>query len=143
MRNKIDMQIEKNEILFVYNPSDLLEREAYGYAKALKNFVIKEFDVLKDNFTQQQIVEISNRLNVSIKELIDDQYLERHKSIADFSDEDLLKYIQKNISILNTPIALYHDSAEFVKSPYNFIKKDLAIKGVKSIKANPVEIKTK
>lgn len=137
------MQIEKNEILFIYNPSDFLEREAFGYAKALKNFVIKEFDVLKDHFTQQQIVEISNRLNVSITELIDVQYLEQHKSISDLSSEDLLTYIQNNLSILNTPIALYHDSAEFVKSPYNFIKKDLAIKGVQSINANPEEIKTK
>ncbi|MEQ8477471.1 hypothetical protein [Fulvivirga sp.] len=41
------MMVEKNEILFIYNPTSIKDREALSYANSLRHFKTKGYDVNK------------------------------------------------------------------------------------------------
>lgn len=124
--------IEKNEMLFIYNEKKFRDREALGYVESIKDFKVKEIDVYRDKITEQQYMDLASRLNVAPNELFDklsDEFKEKYAG-AELSEDDVLKILKHTPSILRTPIAVYHDKAYFVQSPYDFVKTGLAFKGI-------------
>lgn len=122
------MNIDKKELLFIYNSQKNSDRTALSYAEAIKEYKLKEFDISKDFFTELQLKEIASILKVQPKEMIDttsDIYHDKYAK-SSLSETDLLTVLKHEPSMMRTPIALYHDRGEFVTSPYGFIKKDLA-----------------
>jgi arsenate reductase-like glutaredoxin family protein len=124
--------IEKNEMVLIYNENKLRDRVTLGYVKSIKDIKVKEINVYKDKITEQQFMDIARRLNVNPAELFDRQSEEYREKYADtkLSKDDVLKILKHNSSILRTPIAMYHDQAYFVQSPYDFVKTGLAFKGI-------------
>ncbi|NJN28433.1 MAG: hypothetical protein HC819_21910 [Cyclobacteriaceae bacterium] len=124
------MNVEKNEILLIYNSSLLIDRQAYAYAKSLKNHNLKSIDLKHDRLTETQIMELTQKLDIEPQELIDTQSSEylRYFSNTELTDNSTLKALKQNPMIMKTPIAVYSDRAEFVKTPYEFIKKDMVVK---------------
>jgi arsenate reductase len=122
------MNIDKKELLFIYNSQKTTDRTALSYAEPIKEFKLKEFDISKDFFTELQLKEIASLLKVQSKELIDttsDVYRDKYAN-SKLSETDLLTVLKHEPSMMRTPIALYHDRGEFVTSSYDFIKKDMA-----------------
>lgn len=122
------MMVEKNEILFIYNPTSIKDREALSYANSLRHFKTKEYDVTREVPTKRQLVQLADKLGVSIHSLVNERskiFIEKYKN-ANLDRDDLLKVLIKYPDILKTPIAEFKHSAEFVDSTYTFIKKDMA-----------------
>jgi len=125
------MQIREHEILFIYNSNDIKDRKALGYVKSLKHLHIKEFDLYEDDFSEFQIEEIIQRLNIQPSELINKNsklYLEKY-SDKELGHKDILKVLSQKPEMIKTPIALYHDHARFVGTGYEFIKEDMVNTG--------------
>ncbi|QSE95891.1 arsenate reductase family protein [Fulvivirga lutea] len=121
------MMVKDNEILFIYNPTSIKDREALAYANSLKHYKVKEYDVTKQVPTKRQLAELSEKLGVGIHSLVNhksETYIEKYQH-ADLDRDDLLKAIVKSPSIIKTPIAEFKNTAEFVDSTYEFIKKDM------------------
>lgn len=131
------MHISKNEILFIYNSKDLQDRQALGYAKSLPNHKVKEIDLQKDKFTELQVEQIAEMLEVDPVSLIDhnsDTYQKTYSSV-ELTRSGALKAMASKPELMKTPIALYNDQAEPIDTPYQIVKWD--IEKLPSIKEPP------
>lgn len=122
------MNIEKNEILLIYNSNKLRDREALGYAKTLKDHKVKELDLQNGKITQTQIEEVIRRMGISLENLLDknSKLYEENISGKKMDELSLLKLMEKNPEIIRTPISISEERAGFVDSSYEFIKEDMA-----------------
>ena len=121
------MQISKNEILFIYNSNHLQDRQALGYARSLPNHKIKEVDLQKDSFTETQIKQIADMLEVEPVSLVDsnsDIYKNSYSNTG-LTGRGALKAMASTPELMKTPIALYNDQAVPIDSPYQLVKQDL------------------
>jgi arsenate reductase-like glutaredoxin family protein len=135
------MNIAENEMLFIYNSGNKSDREALGYAKGLKSYVLKEFDVKRDRLSETQLKEIANQINVKVRDLIDitsDTYVDQYAS-ANLADTDLLITLSREPELLRTPIVLKHKCGYFVASKYDFNKVDMNPSELKSPLGNSFE----
>jgi len=134
------MKDHRKEMKLYYNSTKMEDREVLAYAESL-DLVINERDISKDIFTETQLKEIADAMHTDVMGLIDKNdslYIDEIKH-DDFSDEELLKIMRKNPSVIKTPIASVEDHTYHVKSHYELIPKDLDVKGIKSRKGNSSE----
>lgn len=123
------MKVTKSEILLIYNSSSIQDRAALAYAKSLKNHDLRGFDLQKNAMTETQLKQIAKLLAVKPKELIDTKsakYL-RYFLNTELSQKGILKVLKQNPGMIKTPIAVYNDHAQFISTPYEFIKSDMAV----------------
>ena len=135
------MEIDKAEIMFIYNSATYSDRVALGYAKAIKKYKLKEFDIAKDFFTETQLKEIANRLKVSPRELINRQsdiYVDRYAD-TNLSEGDILVALKREPLLMRTPIMLYNDWGQFINSQYDLISQPGDTNSITSSHANKEE----
>lgn len=130
---RTDMEIRDNELLFIYDSDNIKEREALGYVKSLQYHRVKEYDLRNDVFTELQLKEIAERLSVAPIDLMDHQSDVYNNKYAgtDLSEEDVLTALRHEPKLIRTPIILLQDQAHFMESPYEFLKEDMASRGVR------------
>jgi len=121
------MLISENEILFIYNSKDLQDRQALQYARSLPNHRIKEVDIQKESFTETQVKQIADILEVDPVSLINSNSHLYQKDLLNtqLRTEGALRVIASEPQLIKTPIAIYSDHAENIKSPFQLIKQDL------------------
>jgi len=126
------MKVKSNVILFFYDSKDLQDRQALGYAKSLKDHLIKEFDVRKDSISSLNLELLIDDYDLELDEIIDkdSKVYSEHLKNSDLDRKGKLDVITKNPSVVKTPIAFYRDTAELTGSPYDFISKDLKENGI-------------
>ncbi len=133
------MEAVKNEIILIYNATDYEDRKALGYAESLKDHKLKTIDVTKDKITETQLAELATKLNASIQDLLDrksDEFKQKYEG-EDFSDEEVLKLLANDLTLLNTPIAVVGKAARFVGSAYEFVNDDMSNKTVPDDEIKP------
>lgn len=109
--------MKKKEIQLIYNSSKQEDRKALGYAQSLKDYVINDFDVNNNKFTERQLAELTDKLNIAAHDLL---VKEAHDK--NLSDEDVLKLIREQPELLRTPIRVEGKNAKFVDTGLSFIK---------------------
>lgn len=127
------LEVKKGELTFIYNSDIFRDREALGYATSLKDHKVREVDVAKEQLTEQQLMDLAYRLDKSPEDLMDKQSSPYKKEYAgkNLDEEDILKSIRRTPHLLKTPIAVFHDKAYVVASPYDFVKKGMRVEGIK------------
>lgn len=135
-KKKSDMEIK-----FIYNSSQIKEREAYGYAKSLDQHYINAIDLDKEFLTERQWAELAKKLNVQVKDLIDqnNDYYQDILQDKDFDEHDLLRLMKDHPQIIKTPIIDSAKFARFIKSPYDFNEMDMAFEEIQNHLANKGE----
>jgi len=118
------MKVSKNEILFIYDSSDMQQREGLAYAKSLRHYEVKEIDIQNDSITQLQLSQLAKKLGVSDKELMRTDNESHFSELMDLDGHDMLDYLASNLKMIKTPIAVYHDQAKFIGSQYELMKED-------------------
>jgi arsenate reductase len=135
------MEIAENEMLLVYNSGTQSDRTALGYAKAVKDYKLREVDIKKDAFTETQLKEIANKLGVNPMDLVDRQsdiFKDKYKN-SSMNENDVLTVLSHEPDIMRTPIVLYKDKGAFVDSKYEFVKRGMASPDITSEHANKEE----
>ncbi|MTI20015.1 hypothetical protein E1176_03175 [Fulvivirga sp. RKSG066] len=135
------MKTKENEILLFYNSNKQTDKEIKGYAESAGSHKLNDRDVSKANLTERQLAEVASDLGVAVNDLLDkhdEKYMSDIKG-GNYSDDELLKLMKQNPSLIKTPIAYMDGKTFFVDSQYRFVKEDIDIEGVKSDKGNEFE----
>lgn len=118
-----EIATSKRQITLYYNPESIIAEKTLAFATA-QGLPILEIDIIKNPPTGTQLGELSDRLNLKIKDLVDLEN-ELCKSLSEgheFSSEDWIKMIRKNPEIMKQPIALCGDITVIVKIPTDILK---------------------
>ena len=105
-----EIATSKRQITLFYSSESVRAKQTLAYAKA-EGLPLHEIDILKTPLTGTQIAELAERLNIEIKDLVNQDHpsytsrFEHH----DFSSDDWIKMIQNNPYIMKQPIALRGD----------------------------------
>ena len=124
-----------------YNSTKMEDREVLAFAESLTHLVVNEQDISRDILTETQLKELADNMHVETMGLLDKNdslYMDKIKH-RDYSDEELLKIMRKNPSLIKTPIARVDKHVYHVKSHYELIPEDLDVKGVRNKKGNSSE----
>lgn len=111
------------QITLYYSSKSRRAKQTLAYAKA-EGLPIQEIDILKTKLTGTQIVELADRLQINVKDLVNQEHpaykarFEQHE----FSTEDWIKMIKHNPEIMKQPIALRGDITILVETPTDIIK---------------------
>lgn len=111
------------QITLYYNGASIRAKKTLAFAKA-EGLPIQEINILKTKLTGMQIAELAGRLNMEIRDLINQEHssyksrFEQH----DFSDDDWIKMIQNHPKIMKQPIAIRGDLTILVETPTDIIK---------------------
>jgi len=117
-----EIATSERQITIYYNPESLIAEKTLAFAKA-QGLATLEIDVLKTPLTGTQLAELSGRLNVEIKDLVNQEheFFENISEIAEFSSDDWIKMIRSNPEILKL-IALQGDKTVLVHTPTDILK---------------------
>jgi len=117
-----EIATSKRQITIYYNPESIIAEKTLAFARA-EGMAILEIDVLKTPLTGTQLAELSSRLNMEIKDLVNQEH-EFFKDLpenAEFSSDDWIKMIRSNPEILKL-IALQGDKTVLVHTPTDILK---------------------
>jgi len=118
-----EIATSKRQITIYYNPESIIAEKTLAFARA-EGLAILGIDVLKTPLTGTQLVELSSRLKMEIKDLVDqedDSYKLKFET-NDFSTDDWIKMIRSNPEIMRQPIALRGDITVLVLTPTDILK---------------------
>ena len=111
------------QITLFYNSNSIRAKKTLAYAKA-EGLPILEIDLLKTKLTGTQITELADKLNINIRDLVNQEHpsYKSHFEHQNFSDRDWIKMIQHNPEIIKQPIALRGNITILVETPTDVIK---------------------
>ena len=110
-------------ITIYYHPESIRARKAIAYAKA-EGLKLQEINILKTILTGTQIAEIADRLQLKIKDLVNQNHpvYRRIYEQANLSSEDWIKLIQHHPEIMKQPIAISGTKTILVETPSDIIR---------------------
>ena len=108
----------EQEYILIHNSNKLEDRQAIGYFRSKKDIELNEKDIYYDMLTEKQILEIADKLDIDLSELL----VSDLKGRENFSDEELLKLMANNPDNFKTPIVISKEKSYIVDSPLNLIK---------------------
>ena len=117
-----EIATSNRQITLFYSSKSIRAKQTLAYAMA-EGLPIQEVDILKTKLTGTQIVELADRLNMEVADLINQEHstyisnFEHHN----FSTNDWIKMIQHHPEIMKQPIALRGDTTILVETPTDII----------------------
>ncbi len=121
------MKNASTEIAIIYDSRDLQDKEALAYAKSLRFRKVKEYDIRKHMFTEQQLERLLQLLDAEPRVLINDKsdVFNRHFKNTNLDREGVVKVLRKYPELMRTPIILYENRAKILGSSYEMIKDEM------------------
>lgn len=118
-----EIATSERQITLFYNSNSSRAKQTLIYAKT-EGLKLQEIDILKTPLTGTQIAEIANRLNIEVRDLVNQEHPEyaQHFEHHNFSSEDWIKMMQHNPEIINQPIALHGDKTLMISTPTDINK---------------------
>lgn len=111
------------QITLFYSSASVRAKQTLAYARA-EGLPIQEIDILKTPLTGTQIVELADRLQLKVADLVNQEHpayksqFEHHE----FSTDDWIKMIRHNPEIMKQPIAIRGSVTILVETPTDIIK---------------------
>ena len=118
-----EIATSERQITLFYSSKSVRAKQTLVYAKA-EGLPIREVDILKTRLTGTQIVELAQRLNMEVKDFVNQEHPEYTRQFEhhEFSENDWIKMIQHHPEIMKQPIALRGDIAILIETPTDIIK---------------------
>jgi arsenate reductase-like glutaredoxin family protein len=134
---------QPNEITFIYHSEKPDDRKALGYADSITAFQLKTLDLRRDCLTETQLAEIADKLETSVRSLVDVTYSDRVDPVdlQEMDDADILNLLAHKPILLGTPILIVGKKAFRYDSSYQLISENGRASGVENIEAANVEEK--
>lgn len=104
----------KHEITCVYNSNNDTDRQVLGYLKAAEK-QIHVIDISKETLTGTQWVELAERLNVSLKTLINEASV--NGNINGFDDDACITILRETPNAVNGAIVFTKNKAMQIQKP--------------------------
>ncbi len=118
-----EIATSERQITLFYNSKSERAKQTLAYAQT-EGLPIQKIDILKTPLTGTQIAELSDRLTIKVKDLVNQDHpaytskFQQHE----FSSEDWIKMIQHNPEIMKQPIAIRGDNTILVETPTDILR---------------------
>lgn len=116
---------DNRQIKLYYNSQSSLGKQTRAYIEASGRKILT-IDISKTKVTGTQWLEITDKLNIKISELVNQKHPDFVKIYGDkelaLEQEDWLKLIEKHPIIINYPIVINGKEFLQIKSPSQFAK---------------------
>ena len=118
-----EIATSERQITFFYSSKSKRAKQALAYAQT-EGLPIQKIDILKTPPTGTQIAELSDRLGILVKDLVNQDHpaytskFEHHE----FSSDDWIKMIRHNPEIMKQPIALRGDVTILIETPTDILR---------------------
>jgi arsenate reductase len=118
-----EIATSKRQITLFYSSESVIAKQTLAYAKS-KGLPIQEIDLLREKLTGTQIVELAERLEMKVEDLINQEHPSYTSNFEphNFSTDGWIKIIRNNPEIMKQPIALRGDRTILVETPTDIIK---------------------
>lgn len=113
----------EKEIILIHNSQDHIGRQILAYAQT-ENLPLREIDLLNERIPGSQWAEISDRLGLSVKDLInqdDPDFMNKFGKTDDLDDHDWLKLLEHNPDILRAPIVIRGNKFALMSNPQDML----------------------
>ncbi len=135
---------QPNELTLIIHSDKDKDKKMRAFVETISTFKVKTLDLKREALTQTQLAEIANKMNVEIKDLMDESYLdiikgETKEGEESMSANDMSTLISKNFLLLETPILIIGKDAYRYKSAYQILEERFNITGVASNASANVE----
>jgi arsenate reductase-like glutaredoxin family protein len=135
---------QPRELTLIYHSEKPDDKKARGYVESLPTLAIKTLDLAKESLTETQLVQLADKLELPIEDLIDPTYDDRtnipsnKEGLKNLDNNSALTLIKHNPKLLITPILIIGSRAYKYGSAYQLIKEYQA-EGVKTTRAANTE----
>ena len=118
-----EIATSERQITLYYNSKSKRAKQALAYAQA-EGLPIHEIDILRTPPTGTQIAELSDRLGILVKDLVNQQHPAYTSKFGhhEFSSGDWIKMIRNNPEIMKQPIAIKRDITVLVETPTDILR---------------------
>ncbi len=119
----MSQQNQEREITVYLGGNDFKDTQTIAYAKS-EGYAVKSVDVRKENFTGTQLLQLADKMNVNLSDLID-QSKSAYKTLAHqetYNTEGWMELILNNPEIINTPIIQRGNKVFFIDTPTDALK---------------------
>lgn len=109
---------DKNQLTLIYSSNTRVGRWTLSYLEGIDKPYLA-IDLCKTKVADTQWVEIADKLNVRIGDLVDKNEMDIEvEDTSDLDDNDWIKIIQKNDKVISYPIAIMGDRiAQIINAP--------------------------
>lgn len=117
------LQNEERQITVYLGGNDYKDNQTVAYAKS-EGYKVKSVDVTKENFTGTQLLQLADKMAVSLSDLVDHQK-EEFKSISSdstYNQEGWMELILNHPSLIKTPIIQLGNNVYFIDTPTDALK---------------------
>lgn len=119
------MELSNREILMYYKPRVKKDHNTYLLAKQVTPH-IHDIDVYKNKITETQLLEVLEKLNVAVENLVEresDVYKEKYAG-KDLDKKTWISALVHNPDMIKTPIVLTKNKALLIETPSNVLGLD-------------------
>ena len=118
-----EIATSEKQITLFYSSKSVRAKQTLAYVKA-EGLAIQEIDILKTKLTGTQIIELANRLQINVADLVNQEHpaYQSKFQFHNLSTNDWIKMIQNNPEIMKQPIAIRGDITILVETPTDIIK---------------------
>lgn len=111
------------EITLIYNSEEHVGRQILAYAQ-IDNIPIHDIDLVHMKLTTTQWAELATRMGINVQELVNTEssdFLQKFGHMKQLSDDDWLKLLVHNPSILKAPIVMKGDKIVMMTNPQDML----------------------
>lgn len=113
----------ERQITLYYSSKSKRAKQAMAYAKA-EGLPVLEVDIIKTPLTGTQIAELSDRLGMLVKDLVNQDHPAYTSKFGphDLSSDDWIKMIRHNPEIMKQPIAIRGNVTILIETPTDILR---------------------
>ena len=118
-----EIATSERQITLYYSSRSKRAKQAIAYAHT-EGLPIRQIDILKTPPTGTQIAELSDRLGILVKDLVNQDhpaYTSKFEP-GEFSSDDWIKMIRNNPEIMKQPIAIRGDTTILIETPTDILR---------------------
>lgn len=111
------------EITIIYNSDEHVGKQILAYAQT-EGLPIRDIDLKHTKITPSQWIEISGRMGLKVKDLInveDPDFIKKFNGVTDLSDQDWLTLLTRNPEILSAPIVMKGDKVVMMSNSQDML----------------------
>jgi arsenate reductase len=111
------------EITLIYNSEERIRRQILAYAQ-IENIPIHDIDLAHIKLTTTHWVELASRMGINLRDLVNTEssnFLQKFGNMNELSDDDWLKLLVHNPTILKAPIVMKGAKIVMMSNPQDML----------------------
>jgi arsenate reductase len=118
-----EIATSERQITLFYSSKSKRAKQTLAYARA-EGLPIHQIDITKAPPTGTQLAELSDRLGILVKDLVNQDHPAYRKKFGhlELSSDDWIKMIRHNPEIMKQPIALRGDITILIETPTDILR---------------------